>query len=179
MYFLINKEEHKMATPEVLYHVEHADGSGPMSIPLPLDEAREFAQESNLPFKIESGWNIQPDQELFVVSETHCRSDISRDKFTIKFHDLKKAIDLRGSPIEFEDEISAWLDSFNDNVAELFNILQLDWDLNDDNALEALLVNGRICVRGEETDFGIGVTGDGAVQAFFEISGPITYDAWS
>ncbi len=36
-----------------LYVVEHADGSGAISIPLPLDEAREFAAECNLPYKIE------------------------------------------------------------------------------------------------------------------------------
>jgi len=36
-----------------LYVVEHADGSGAMSIPLSLEEAREFAAECNLPFKIE------------------------------------------------------------------------------------------------------------------------------
>lgn len=64
---------------KILYVVEHANGSGPMSIPLSLEEAREFAVESNLPYKIEAVWadthkpalTITPDQKLFVVSETH------------------------------------------------------------------------------------------------------------
>lgn len=35
-----------------LYVVEHADGSGPMSIPLSHEDAKEFANECNMPYKI-------------------------------------------------------------------------------------------------------------------------------
>lgn len=58
----------------MLYVVEHADGSGPMSNPLPIDEAREFASECNLPFKIEPASSLDSTIALFNKVNKDCEA---------------------------------------------------------------------------------------------------------
>lgn len=55
-----------------LYVVEHADGSGPMSIALPLEEACEFADECNLPYKIEPSRGVDRTVALFNKVNKDC-----------------------------------------------------------------------------------------------------------
>ena len=121
---------------------------------------------------------ITPEQKLYVVSETSCRGDIERSKFTIKFKFVQHAYDQfnNSDPVE---EFENWLETFHEDRAGLLSLIQSDPSDNHNlDLIESLLSNGQVGMMGEETNYGISTTKDGAIQAFYVMSGPITYDNW-
>lgn len=129
-------------------------------------------------------YQIQDDQELFVLEEICCRGDTSQHKFKVQISSIKQAIEYfkmdENEREEKEEEIDTFLDSFdNYSITSLLaSIINCYFIPDEDRSqlINELIEKGRFNVEDEECVFGVGVTKELAYQAFCEINS--TNDDW-